>query len=94
LGTLILLGRVCPWGIFLFINLHQAIYEILGRNVQQLMLSPEFCEMLQQQDDAASHPTNAAHFLYFSLMVARAIWDCKAKSYIMGQMHIELEFLQ
>jgi hypothetical protein len=30
LGTLILLGWVCPWGIFLFVNLHQAIYKILG----------------------------------------------------------------
>jgi hypothetical protein len=66
LGTLISLGRVCPWGIFMFINLHQAIYKILGRNAQRLMLSPEFRKMLQQRDDAAGHPTNAAHFRYFS----------------------------
>jgi hypothetical protein len=94
LGTLISLGRVCPRGIFLFINLHQAIYEILGRNAQRLMLSPEFCKMLQQRDDAAGHPTNAARFRYFSSRVARAIWDCKAKTYIMSQMHIELAFLR
>jgi hypothetical protein len=94
LGTLISLGWVCPWGIFLFINLHQAIYEILGRNAQWLMSLPEFCEMLQKWDDAAGHPTNATHFWYFSSRVARAIWDCKARTYIMGQLHIELEFLQ
>ncbi len=94
LSTLISLGRVCPWGIFLFINLHQVIYEILGRNAQRLMLSLDYCKMLHQWDDAAGHPTNAARFRYFSLRVARAIWDCKARTYMMGQMCIELEFLQ
>jgi hypothetical protein len=32
LGMLISLSRVCSWGLFLFVNLHQAIYEMLKKN--------------------------------------------------------------
>ena len=42
LGMLILLSRVCSWGMFLLVNLHQAIYEMLEKNAKRLMLSPEF----------------------------------------------------
>jgi hypothetical protein len=80
-GTLIVLGQVHSWGIFLFINLHLRDTEEAR---SKLMLSLEFCKMLQQWDNAADHPTNAAHFWYFSLRVARAIWDCEARTYIMG----------
>ncbi len=48
------------------------------------MLSLECRKMLQQWEIAAGHPANAAHFWYFSSRVARAIWDCKAKTYITG----------
>jgi hypothetical protein len=34
LGTLVSMCRVCPWGIFLFTNLYQAMYELLGKNAR------------------------------------------------------------
>jgi hypothetical protein len=60
LGMLISLSRVCSWGLFLFVNLHPAIYKMLKKNAKHLMLSPEFRELIQQRDEAAGHPTEAA----------------------------------
>jgi hypothetical protein len=72
---LISLSRVCSWGLFLFVNLHQVIYEMLEKNAKHLMLSLEFRELIQQRDKAAGHPTEAARFHFFSSKVARAIWN-------------------
>jgi hypothetical protein len=90
---LILLSRVCSWGLFLFVNLHQAIYEMLEKNAKHLMLSPELQELIQQRDEAAGHPTKAAQFHFFSSKVARAIWNCKSRSWITIDIRTELAFI-
>jgi hypothetical protein len=94
LGMLVSLCRVCPWGIFLFVNLHQAIYEMLSKNAQRLLLTPEFRELIQQRDEATGHPTEAARFRFFSSKAAKAIWNCKARSWVTADMHTELDFLR
>ena len=93
LGTLISLSRVCSWGLFLFVNLNQAIYEMLTKNAKRLMLSSEFRELIQQRDGAAGHPTEAARFRFFSSKVARAIWNCKSRSWITVDIRTELTFI-
>jgi hypothetical protein len=90
---LISLSRVCSWGLFLFVNLHQAIYKMLEKNAKRLMLSPEFRELIQQRDEAAGHPTEAVRFHFFSSKVARAIWNCKSHSWIMIDIRTELAFI-
>jgi hypothetical protein len=90
---LISLSQVCSWGLFLFVNLHQAIYEMLEKNAKRLMLSPEFRELIQQCNEAASHPTEAAQFRFFSSKVAQAIWNCKSRSWIMIDICTELAFI-
>jgi hypothetical protein len=93
LGMLISLSRVCSWGLFLFVNLHQAIYKMLEKNAKRLMLSPEFRELIQQRDEAAGHPTEAVRFHFFSSKVARAIWNCKSHSWITIDIRTELAFI-
>lgn len=93
LGTLVSLCRVCPWGIFLFSNLYQAIYEMLSKNARRLMSTPEFRELIQQRDEANGHPTEAARFRFFSSKVARAIWDCKSRTFINLDIRAEITFL-
>jgi hypothetical protein len=93
LGMLISLSRVCSWGMFLFVNLHQAIYAMLEKNAKRLMLSLEFQELIQQCDEAAGHPTKAARFRFFSSKVTRAIWNCKSRSWITIDIHTELAFI-
>ncbi len=93
LGMLISLSQVCSWGLFLFVNLHQAIYEMLEKNAKCLMLSLEFRELIQQRNKAASHPTEASCFCFFSSKVAQAIWNCKSRSWIMINICTELAFI-
>jgi hypothetical protein len=38
IGMLISLSRVCSWSLFLFVNLHQANYDMLKKNTKHLML--------------------------------------------------------
>ncbi len=87
LGMLVSFCQVCPWGMFLFVNLHQAIYQMLDKNAQRLMLSPEFRELIKQCEGTAGHPTEAACFHFFSSKVTKAIWNCKARSFITTDMH-------
>jgi hypothetical protein len=68
LGTLISLCRVCHWGIFLFTNLYQAMYEMLGNNAHHLMSSPEYRELVHQHDEGAAYPTDNARFCFFSCL--------------------------
>jgi hypothetical protein len=63
---------------FLFVNLHQAVYEMLNKNAQHLLLTPEFQELIQQCDEATGHPTEATHFHFFSSKATKAIWNCTA----------------
>lgn len=72
LGALVSLRRVHPWGMLLFSNLHQAIYEALSKSARWLMSMPELREKLvQQRDKASGHPTEAAHLRFFS---SKAAW--------------------
>jgi hypothetical protein len=57
------------------------------------MLSPEFRELIKQREGTAGHPTAAARFRFFSSKVAKAIWNCKERSFITTDMHTELDFL-
>jgi hypothetical protein len=63
---IISLCRVCNWGIFLFMNLYQAMYGTLGNNACCLMTSPEYWELLHQRDKGAARPTDNARFRFFS----------------------------
>jgi hypothetical protein len=93
LGTLISLCRVCQWGIFLFMNLYQAMYEMLGNNAHHLMSSPEYRELVHQHNEGAAHPTDNAWFCFFSSRVAQAIWNYKAWTFIVTSVREELRFL-
>jgi hypothetical protein len=92
LGTLISLCRVCHWGIFLFTNLYQAMYETLGNNARRLMSSPEYRELVHQCDVGVTHPTDNTQFCFFSSKVAQAIWNCKAWTFIKTSVREELRF--
>jgi hypothetical protein len=70
LGTLISLCRVCHWGIFLFTNLYQAMYETLENNARRLKSSPEYRELVHQCNEGTAHPTDSARFCFFSSRVA------------------------
>lgn len=93
LGTLVSMSRVCSWGIFLFTNLHQAIYDMLERNSRQLYSTPAFRELIRQRDEASRHPTDSSQFRFFSSHVAKAIWDCKSRTWISRDIRVELDFL-
>jgi hypothetical protein len=69
-STLISLCQVCNWGIFLIMNLYQAMYKTLGKNACHLMNSPEYWELLHQCNEGVAHPTDSAQFCFFSSRVA------------------------
>jgi hypothetical protein len=50
LGVLVLLCRVCPWGIFLFQNLYHAMAQILCSNSRRVWNQPEFTTLIQERE--------------------------------------------
>jgi len=91
LGTLLLLCRVCKWGIFLVTNLLKAVHEMLDENSKQLMHLDEFRLLMQE---ASCHPTDSSQYQFFASKVARQIWDEKALTCINQQIHEELDFIK
>ena len=93
LGTLVSLCRICPWGIFLFTNLHHAMTDIMRSNSKRLWNSPEYRDLIKNRDLTRGHPTESSRFKWFSSKTAKAIWDCKAQTWITVQVRAELDFI-
>jgi hypothetical protein len=93
LGQLVHICRVCPWGKFLFQNLHHEMVHALQRNAHRIQHDPKFRDILVQRDYYHSHPTDSSKYRFFCKKVARAIFDSKAKTYLTSYIHQEVDFL-
>jgi hypothetical protein len=93
LGTLISLCRVCPWGGFLYLNLLHAMNHLIHRNAERLWHSDQFTHMVLHRDIYRAHPTSGSKYRFWSRRVARAIWDCRAATFMSSEVCDELQFL-
>jgi hypothetical protein len=93
LGLFVYLCRVCPWGIFLFHTLYNAMSQALTRNAARIWHSPEFREAIALRDQYSQHPTDSSKFRFFAKRVARAIYDAKARTFLTPAIREEADFL-
>ena len=93
LGLLMYLCRVCPWGMFLFQNLYQAMAQMLQRNAQRILHDPKLKDAIKQRDQYRLHPTDSSKYRFFSRQVSRAIYDSKATTYLTQDIRQEADFL-
>jgi hypothetical protein len=93
LGLYTYLCRVCPWGIFLFQNLYNAMSQALSRNAARIWHSLEFQKTVEMRDQYSRHPTDSSRFRFFSRKVARAIYDFKSRTFITPAIREEIDFL-
>jgi hypothetical protein len=70
LGLFMYLCRVCPWGIFLFQNLYNAMSRALTNNAARIWHSPKFCDIIALRDKYSQHLTNSSKFKFFSQKVS------------------------
>jgi hypothetical protein len=93
LGVLVSMCRICPWGIFLFQNLYQAMAQILSRNARRVWNLPEFTKLIQERDRYSRHPTDSSKYRFFCKKVAKVIYDTKAKTTYSASVRWEIEFI-
>jgi hypothetical protein len=92
LGLYTYLCQVCPWGIFLFQNLYNAMSQALSRNAARIWHSPEFQKTVELRDQYSRHPTDSSRFRFFSRKVARAIYDFTSRTFITLAIKEEIDF--
>ena len=93
LGLLMYLCRVCPWGMFLFQNLYQAMAQMLERNTHRILNDPNLKDAIAQRSQCRLHPTDSSKYRFFSRLVSRAIYDSKATTYLTPDIRQEADFL-
>jgi hypothetical protein len=93
LGVFIYLCRVCPWGIFLFHTLYNAMSQALAKNAARLWYSPEFRDVIALRENYSQHPTQSSRYRFFAQKVARAIYDTKSRTYLTPDIRTEADFL-
>jgi hypothetical protein len=93
LGQLVHICRVCPWGKFLFQNLHHEMVHALQRNAHRIEHDPKFRDIIAQRDHHRLHPTDSSRYRFFCKKIARAIFDSKAKTFLTSHIRQEVDFL-
>jgi hypothetical protein len=87
LGTVYDVATICPWGMFLVIELQHTMKSLLMKNYNRVMQNGDFQQLIEATKSAP------AKLRFFNKKVGRALWHNKSATFIGSDLRDELNFL-